>query len=181
MPKITRKRIYSQQEIEPRRSGFSGCNGRSTIDRSISIHSRVPRPDSEFQDNGPIFASWSKSNIRAAVSGSQLLSRLILSNEAARRDHSLALRIAPGGSESSWRFLFFWLVSITPPPLLSRHRECLVRFHNADPSREKRLLDSIPSKGTSSVGFLFDRLPRNAKTKSGCGESSTLFKSRFSV
>ena len=178
MPKITRKRIYSQQEIEPRRSGFSGCNGRSTIDRSISIHLRVPRPNSKFQDNGPIFAAWSKSNIRAAVSGSQLLSRLILSNEAARRDHSLALRVAPGGpSPRGAFFFFFWLVSITPPPLLSWHRECLVRFHNADPSREKRLLDSIPSKGTSSVGFLFDRLPRNAKTKSGCGESSTLFES----
>lgn len=57
MPKITRKRIYSQQEIEPRRSGFSGRNGRFTVDRSISIRSRVPRPNSEFQDNGPIFAA----------------------------------------------------------------------------------------------------------------------------
>lgn len=119
MPKITRKRIYSQQEIEPRRSGFSGCNGRSTIDRSISIHSRVPRPDSEFQDNGPIFASWSKSNIRAAVSGSQLLSRLILSNEAARRDHSLALRVAPGGPSPRGAFFFFGSFQ------LPRHLFCL--------------------------------------------------------
>lgn len=153
MPKITRKRIYSQQEIEPRRSGFSGCNGRSTIDRSISIHLRVPRPNSKFQDNGPIFAAWSKSNIRAAVSGSQLLSRLILSNEAARRDHSLALRVAPGGPSPRGAFFFFLarfnylatsfvLASRVPRTFSQRRsikRETTSRQHSLERNQQRRL------------------------------------------
>lgn len=153
MPKITRKRIYSQQEIEPRRSGFSGCNGRSTIDRSISIHSRVPRPDSEFQDNGPIFASWSKSNIRAAVSGSQLLSRLILSNEAARRDHSLGsssrtrgLRVLVALSFFLARFNYpatsFVSASRVPRTFSQRRsikRETTSRQHSLERNQQRRL------------------------------------------
>lgn len=124
----------------------------------------------------PIFAAWSKSNIRPIVRGSlslsQLLSRLILLTEAAASSRSFSSSHTQGVQGSS-PFLFFFSTRFNYPAtsFVSAIAADFVRFLDVDPSREEE--HEFSQRNTSFIHDL--RLP-TVEAASSCFLLGFLFR-----